>query len=350
MAEEEMEAMTAESLELLDKVRKGKPHYFVMSVKGAQVRSLLISKKPIKAGELKDARGGGFDAIHGTVSGSSSELCFEIASSDGFNAAPGGGKVDKLRKFLGDQIGKTVTPTWKVVPKPSVIAPESDDAPAGVAPPAPPAPPVTDQAAKLTEALKALRPLIDTAIAAHPDRKAELVGTVQKISGEIKDGQFDSAKTNLVAFGKLLQSLGAASPVGKSGGEFDKLWPAAKTAWQEASDTVDEQISRMQVAMRESELEELVRIAEFGFNAISGNFKVPLMAAIRNVDGASGEARKKQAATALTVIDGFLKHLDQEELIAACDEDAEAMFGVKSTIRTSIGAALEQMRTALQAA
>jgi hypothetical protein len=260
-----------------------------MSVKGSQVRWLLIKKKPVQAGDLKDARGGGFEAIHGTVSGSGSELCFEIAASDGFSSAPGGGKVDKLKKFLGEQTGKPITPTWKVVPKPTAMSPESGGEPTGTTTP--------DPAAKLMEALRALRPSIEAAVSAQPERKAEVVAALQKITDEIEGGAFDAAKTDLVAFGKLLQSLAEPAP----GGDFDKLWPPAKAAWQAASDTVDEQISRMQAAMRESDLEELVRIAEFGFNGISGNFKVPLMAAIRNIDGSSGDARRKHARDALTV-------------------------------------------------
>ena len=110
-----VERMSEESLEFLDQARKGKSRNFVMSVKGAAVRGLVVKKKGIKENEKKDARGQGFQAVHGIVSGSGSQLTFSIAKADGFEEAPGRGKVEKLKKFLSEQTGKSIKAEWVVL-------------------------------------------------------------------------------------------------------------------------------------------------------------------------------------------------------------------------------------------
>jgi hypothetical protein len=126
--------------------------------------------------------------------------------------------------------------------------------------------------------------------------------------------------------------------------DFVPVWAAAKIAWQAASDVVNGQITRLQRALRKSDDDELQQIGEFGLNAVTGNFKVPLMAAIRDVDGADGPALKAAAGKLLKIIDGFQRHIDSDEGIAACDDNP---FGVSVTIKSTLGEAFHEMKQAL---
>lgn len=87
----------------------------------------------------------------------------------------------------------------------------------------PAAPPVAaaataTTAAKLAEALKKLKPLLEQAVVAHPDRKAELIGSMTEVANEIKAAQFESASKKMVGLGRLLQSL-VQAPVAPAAGD-----------------------------------------------------------------------------------------------------------------------------------
>ena len=57
----------------------------------------------------------------------------------------------------------------------------------------------------------------------------------------------------------------------------------ARNAWQDAMDAVDSQIAALQQVLRGSGDEDLEEIAEYGLNAVTGNHKVPLMAALMDI-------------------------------------------------------------------
>ena len=101
------------------------------------------------------------------------------------------------------------------------------------------------------------------------------------------------------ATGALLQApKGTAA---SAAGAFDnKKWTAAKTHWQDAIETVDRQVAALQKELLKTGDGDLKEIAEFGLNGVTGNHKVPLMAAIRDVDGAAPEVRSKAANQALS--------------------------------------------------
>lgn len=277
--DEKVESMSAESLEFLEQVRKGKARNFVMSVKGNKVRALLVKKKKVKERERKEMRGQGYQPVFGVVSGMGAKLTFSIARSDGFDEAPGRGKVEKLKKFLTEQTGKPFKPTWEVVATPPPIPFDEDDLQNPLVAKFMKLEPLITKAAdtrpdradelqqrvaqiremlqdaeaisaadpevndligflkellagstaasatgdtasqdteatagKLAEALKRLKPLVDRAIDADPNQKAELHGTMARIAGEIKDRQFDAAKQGLISFAGLLKSLVARQP------------------------------------------------------------------------------------------------------------------------------------------
>jgi hypothetical protein len=140
-----------------------------------------------------------------------------------------------------------------------------------------------------------------------------------------------------------------ADPKAAVDGEaFRKQWIEAKAAWQLASETVDAQMTKLAAKLRASKDKELVLIANYGLNAMTGNWKVRLLVAIREVDAASDEDLTQTAAEAQTVIDAFKVHLGKDKRVAFCDQNCEQGFGVKLTIRRELERGLNRLEEAIQ--
>lgn len=153
--------------------------------------------------------------------------------------------------------------------------------------------------------------------------------------------------------GKLLDEaaalLGAGAGVKPATGEdeFRRQWRSAVAAYRSASDTVDQQIGQLQVKLRASGDAELAQIADKGLNGVTGNFKVPLLAVLRDIDGASGPALAAHARRAAEIAAGFARHIDTAPTVAVCDTNPLA----KVSIRATLGPALRDLaRTAAMAA
>jgi hypothetical protein len=88
----------------------------------------------------------------------------------------------------------------------------------------------------------------------------------------------------------------------------------------------------------------LEEIAEFGLPAVTGNLKVPLMAAMRDLSGGQAAARQKSIEKLRGLTEQFNKHLNSDARVAAVDEND---FGVRVTLRETLGGALEKMHAVL---
>ncbi|MBW4090456.1 MAG: hypothetical protein HIU82_05015 [Proteobacteria bacterium] len=145
--------------------------------------------------------------------------------------------------------------------------------------------------------------------------------------------------------------LGVALPSsrglgGGTGGGTAADWPAARRAWQAASEAVDSQIAGLQAVLRRSGDDTLEEIAEFGLNGVTGNHRVRLMAALMELGSGDPVAMRKSGPKALGIVRAFDSFLGASEAIEVCDANP---FGVAVSIRTTLGAALQQMATALAA-
>jgi hypothetical protein len=207
-----------------------------------------------------------------------------------------------------------------------------------------PTAPGSDLATAFTTRLKELLPELQKA-------KAAKSPAAEEMNLKLSEAQLLARKHDFAQAMKLLEQADAlAKKALAGGGEGDgatasREWEAAKQAWRNASDTVDGQIAQLQTALRNSGDEDYRDIAEFGLNAVTGNFKVPLMASIRTIDSTEGEARKGAAAKAEQIVTRFKHHIDQDEVVMACDGNP---LDVKVTIRDTLGAALAQMEKALK--
>ena len=127
--------------------------------------------------------------------------------------------------------------------------------------------------------------------------------------------------------------------------EASVSFTAAREAYETASELVNQQIARLQSALRASDDGELKEIAEYGMNGVTGNHRVPLRATLMEIDFGGAGALQKSGPKALKIIQSFRAHLDQDERVEACDENP---FGVAVSIRATLGGALAKMEKALQ--
>ena len=123
-------------------------------------------------------------------------------------------------------------------------------------------------------------------------------------------------------------------------------WKIALDRWKAASEAVDGQIGALQAVLLRSDDDELKQIAEYGLNGVTGNNRVPLQAALIEAGAGDPPAMCKVGPKALGIIKGFRTYLDTSEQVAVCDENP---FDTPVSIRTTLGGALAEMATALEA-
>lgn len=135
----------------------------------------------------------------------------------------------------------------------------------------------------------------------------------------------------------ITRVLAVHLPAGSSGSaEFDR----ALAAWRQALLAVDGQIAGLQRLLRTAPDDELTEIAEFGLNAMTGNFKVKLQSAL--MEAQSGNDKARQIAARLA--GAFRDHLNSDARVAACDANP---FGVAMSIRQTLVPPLTSLLSAL---
>ena len=170
--DEKIDQMDEESLAFLEQVRKGKSRNFVLSMKGNKVRSLLIKKKPIKAKDRKSARGEGYQAVFGILTGMGAKITFSVARSDGFDEKVRDCKVEKLKKFLSAQTSKAFKPTFELVDTPPPIPFDEED--------------LDDP---LIARFMKLEPVINKACDASPDSVSQIEERTREIRGLLQEDE-----------------------------------------------------------------------------------------------------------------------------------------------------------------
>jgi hypothetical protein len=115
---------------------------------------------------------------------------------------------------------------------------------------------------------------------------------------------------------------------------------AARKAWTAAMDTADSQITGLQQALLATDDGDLHDIAEYGLSAVTGDFRVPMMAALAEADPASKPSLAKLAKT----VAQLSNHLATDDRVMVCDENS---FGVAVSLRATLGAALGELQRSL---
>lgn len=234
--------------------------------------------------------------------------------------------LQTLAKLLGQDAGPSIPP----------------------APPLPPSPPPPDPGKAFNARLAALMPAIQKALAAKTPESTDVKLKTSEAGLVARKKDFDAAHALLDEVEDL---LGTGAGAGSGGGDFDepafrRRWSAAKEAWEASLDTVDAQIAKLQSVLKASDDPDLRQIAEFGLPALTGNHRTPLVAAMMEVDRASGENLDKAMRRAEAAAAAFENYLGSSDTVRVTDDNG---FGVAVTIRESLGAALREMQKVLAA-
>ena len=200
--------------------------------------------------------------------------------------------------------------------------------------------------------MKSLAPHVQAVIQKDTGRRDTLLGLVAEFNAKVKAQDADAAREALTALGQALKQSSPSTgtqATGTAGGKdnFWSAWEQAKSAWQDANDEVNRQLEKLRIELLGVDDKDLRNIAEFGLNAMTKDQRVPLMAAIMDVDKAKGsdpQAAIGKFAKAKELVVEFRDHLDTDERVEACDDNP---FEVKVTIRALLDPALAQMEQAL---
>jgi hypothetical protein len=114
--------------------------------------------------------------------------------------------------------------------------------------------------------------------------------------------------------------------------------------WRDAREEVLNQVSRLQSALRAERDPDFDVIADKGLNGITKRLQVGLHVALLEFDQAAGEAKERARTKAQTIVGNFQKFLSDEPLVQLIEENP---FNVTVTVRSSLGAALDQLSAAL---
>lgn len=188
------------------------------------------------------------------------------------------------------------------------------------------------------------------AMAAAPARAGDLKLKLGEAAGLANAGEHAKAGRLLdeieARLGAAAAGTGAGARPAAGDDEFQRRWRAAVAAYRSASDTVDQQIGRLQVKLRQSGDAELAQIADKGLNGVTGNFKVPLLAVLRDIDAAAAADRPAHARKAAEIAAGFVKHLESAPTVAVCDTNPLTPVSIRATL----GPALRELARAAAAA
>jgi hypothetical protein len=334
----------AESTTELEQVKRGKPRRFAMIVKGEQILNLVVYKKGSLQKYKKEAKEDGAGQFyHGVIDGKGENIVFKLSMVDGFTAPPG--TEAKLKAHLKQELGMKFKPTYQIVTElPDVAETDDDEDPEVAAAQPATGQPITDpaEAAKLSEALNKLTPLVKQAVAATPERKAEILKPTAAIKKLIAEQNLARAKKQLLAYASVLKKIIAAGAPAKADIDLMAVWQAAK-------ESVDRQLEQFRIALAKTGDPYLTKIATGGVETLvvgPGKEYVKLQVALFDLKSADAARRKQAGQTVLAVVKSYQKFVASSQFIKICDTNklcgpmtvAKTLADALDTLEKSIGA------------
>jgi hypothetical protein len=199
--------------------------------------------------------------------------------------------------------------------------------------------------ADLLDGLRALKATVGARMKASDPSAAAVTEAFRQAAAQAKAGDLAAATMTMERLERLLAGPATVeTAVETTAEDFRASWQSARAAWQDASDRVDEQLSALRRVLLASGDPELGQIAEVGLNAVTGNNRVRLMAAIREIDAAPGLAPQPLLKRARAAIDGLETSIASDTRVVACDGNP---FDVPVSIGATLGPALAKLRQAI---
>ena len=225
---------------------------------------------------------------------------------------------------------------------------------AAAAPPPPPNP--------MRQKLMQLADMLRTQAGALPDaeRRAKIEQAISRAVGQISQDEIREAAALLGKIRDLLKPQGNASagtdqqghPT--AGAETPKAsetrWKQAYDTWLDANETLDRQLNDLRTAILQETgypdfADELAEIARVGLNALTGNNRVKMMAALQVVGPGDAESIRTHGEKAISAIASFKTYLDSNIKVDACEGNP---WDVDVQIRGTLYPPLDQLSAVLQ--
>jgi hypothetical protein len=185
--------------------------------------------------------------------------------------------------------------------------------------------------------LEALLPKIKQAMASGGPSAQDVKTKVAEAGALANKKDFARASGLLDAIEALLKTPGSASQPGR---------PASSLKiWQQAKDSVDAQLNTLYATLKGSKIPQVIEAAN-EIEAVMGNYRTKLVAALTVYDTTTGPAKEKARADALKVVAAYQTGIPKDKHIIAADTNP---FGVKVAIRQTLGSALTDLTTNLRA-
>lgn len=219
-------------------------------------------------------------------------------------------------------------------------------------PPAPPLPPTkgkpADAATIFKTRLSALQPRIKDVIAGGGPAAARVTAHNREMVALAQNKDFTAA---LAALTKLEGSLGSPSTASTARPEAAKGRPTSTPGgtlglWQDARDTVSEQLAGLGDALRTTGHPLLIRIAELGLNGLTKRLQVGLHVALTDYDAATRDARTKAATKVHALLADYRNFLKSDATLPLLESNP---LGVALEARARLGGALDRIEARLKA-
>lgn len=164
------------------------------------------------------------------------------------------------------------------------------------------------------------------------DRKRLLAGLAAAANAAIKSGDPTASARAMDA----LRAALADGPVARG--------PATLPIWRDARDSVNDQLGRLQDAMRNHGMPLFARIADKGLNGITETRLVRLQAGLMDLDAAADEARPQAAAKVRAAVGEMRAFLSSNPVLPLLEANP---LKVPVTLRTTLGEALDRIEQAV---
>lgn len=222
---------------------------------------------------------------------------------------------------------------------------------ASAPPPPPPAPP-NPMAPKLMQLAEMLRG--QASALEDDDRRARIETAIERAIAQISKDEVREAAALLGKIREILKPTGTTPVAMKAKGEAAQAgpsrWKQAYDHWLDANDNLDKQLN----ALREAILQEtgypefateLAEIARVGLNALTGNNRVKLMAALQVLGSGDAASLNAHGEKVLSAIAAFKAHLDGNIQVDACEGNP---WDVDVSIRDTLYPPLDKLSAILQ--
>lgn len=120
--------------------------------------------------------------------------------------------------------------------------------------------------------------------------------------------------------------------------------PRLLPIWQRARDATNDQLGKLEGALRGHGMPLFARIADKGLNGVTEGQLVALQAALMDCDAAAGEVRGRAVEKARGAVGGMRSFLASNPVLPLLDDNP---LGIAVSIRATLSAALDEVETAL---